>query len=143
MKTYYKEDKVYLKALCEVLEISERNLKRDECDNCVLVGRRGIINTDTENWYLYVSTTARKWNNIKKQFTWMDVTQDGDEEGMLRSNLCMSRKQAAEIRKLAGLTHTPGMSDKQRENVARMRKALVEKGVSASSIDLNEQRVDM
>lgn len=124
------EDKRYLQGLAEVLDISEKRIRLDECGDWNLVSPKGIISTDSENWYLYVSPNSKiKWNNIKKKLSFMDATQDGDEEGVLRSNLCMSSKQAKNVRKVIGGRRRTHLSEEDRALLKNRLKSSSPEGV--------------
>lgn len=98
------EDKRYLKKLTQALDVSEKRIKLDECGDWNIVGTRGHIHTETKFWYLYTQCeTPRKWENTKKSLSFMEVHQDGDDEGILKLDRMPFRDEAMMIRKVIGL----------------------------------------
>lgn len=99
------EDKRYLKNLSRALDISDGRIKLDECGDWNIVGKRGYISTDTEYWYLYVKyeNSNRKWSNTKESLNFMEVHQDGDDEGVLRLDRLPFRDEAMTVRKVIGV----------------------------------------
>jgi len=109
------EDKTYLKDLIEALDVSENGLKLDERRNWNLAGRRGIINTEGKYWYLYTSWISKaKWTNTKKLLGFMEVHQDGDEEGILKLNRMPTPEEAQLVRKTCGLSKRPLLTEEER-----------------------------
>jgi hypothetical protein len=135
------KDKELLTELCSVLKVSKNNLRLDEyLDWNIFGGQEAKISTDGESWYLYLQyeNQKRRWNRAKKFLPFMEVTQDGDDEGVLKMTGMPDEKQAETVRKYLRLRKVNPMTDKQREVVTRMRNTSLNKGVSASHIDLNE-----
>jgi hypothetical protein len=135
------KDKELLTELCSVLKVSKNNLRLDEyLDWNIFGGQEAKISTDGESWYLYLQyeNQKRRWNRAKKFLPFMKVTQDGDDEGVLKMTGMPDEKQAETVRKYLRLRKVNPMTDKQREVVTRMRNTSLNKGVSASHIDLNE-----
>ena len=109
------EDKKYLIRLSKALDSSVGRIKLDECGDWNLVGIRGKISTDNEYWYLYVDcSSARKWTNIKKDLSWMEVFQDGDSEGVLRSARMPFRDEAMAVRKKIGVRPSTKLTEEGR-----------------------------
>lgn len=104
MKVDKTEDKKYLKKLAKALDISESRIKLDECRDWNIFGVRGKISTDSEYWYLYTQCeTKMKWTYTKKKLSWMEVHQDGDDEGILRLSRMPYREEAKSVRQVIGL----------------------------------------
>jgi hypothetical protein len=86
------EDKKRIEQFADALDISHRNIDKDDCGQWTISGDAGHLQTwaDQSSYLLYVSAySARKWSAIKRKaeaFGW-EVTQDGDAEGCLRVGL--------------------------------------------------------
>lgn len=132
------EDKKYLKKLSEALDVSEGRIKLDENGDWNIFGMRGKISTDSEYWYLYTSRTPRKWNNIKRDLSWMEVHQDGDDEGVLRCSRMPFRDEAVVIRKIIGMRPRTKLTEEGRALLKNRFKSPSQRGVLNSRSDLNE-----
>lgn len=109
------EDKKYLVKLTKALDCSLGRLKLDECNSWNIIGTRGKISTDTEFWYLYTNPdSTRKWNNTKKQLSFMEIHQDGDFEGILRCSRMPLRDEAREVRKVIGVRASTQLTEEGR-----------------------------
>lgn len=111
------EDKRYLRLLTKALDVSEGRIKLDECGDWNIFGKRGHICTDSTGWwYLFTSCdTERKWNNTKKNLSFMEVSQDGDDEGILKLNRIPFRDEAQMVRKVIGLRPRTKLTEEGRE----------------------------
>src|SRR5215467_185813 len=71
-------DRAQQKALLAALNAWDRALRRDECGAWCIGGERGTAHTwgDGQSW--------QHWTWTKKRLGFCEVTQDGDDEGMLR-----------------------------------------------------------
>lgn len=133
------QDKRYLKKLALSLDISEGRIKLDECGDWNIVGLRGKINTDTEFWYLLPKLDSpRKWNNTKKNLSWMEVHIDGDFEGILKSNRMPSRDEAMMVRKVIGMRPSTKLTEEGRALLKNRLRSPSQEGVSQPYIDLNQ-----
>lgn len=109
------EDKKYLRTLAQALDVSESRIKLDECGDWNIVGIRGKISTDGEAWYLYTDcVTPRKWNITKKNLSFLEVSQDGDWEGIFRCSRMPFREEARAIRKVIGVRPRTVLTEEQR-----------------------------
>lgn len=134
-----KEDKQYLRILSKALDISEGRVKRSTDLNWSIVGTRGYISTDGEYWYLYTrSESDRKWTFTKKALSFMELTQDGDDEGILRLSRMPFRDEARTVRKVIGLRPRTVMTEEGRAVLVEARKKAASKGVSESLVSLND-----
>jgi hypothetical protein len=144
MKTDRIEDKRYLTELLDHLDVSSSRLKRDGCLDWNIVGRKGHIFTDTVYWYAFVNeTTKRKWSSIKHKLSFMELNQDGDDEGILKLERMPSYEEAEVIREIIGLNKRPAMSEAHLEYLRGRISTLGNNGVLNPSIDLNEKEQDM
>lgn len=133
------EDKKYLIALSEALDISEGRIKLDECGDWNLVSPNGIINTDSECWYLFCSPqVVRTWNLIKRKLSFMVVSQDGDDEGILKLDRMPSEEEAKIIRKIIGGRRRAHLSKEDRALLKIRLRSSSPTPSSQSRIDLND-----
>jgi hypothetical protein len=136
------EDKKYLKKLALAADISESRIKLDECGDWNIKGIRGHIFTDGDYWYVYINQVGtRKWTSIRNLFYFMEITQDGDDEGVLRCNRMPSRDEAREVRKVIGVRPRTMLTEEQRAVLKNRFKSSSQRGVSSAGIDLNDKRV--
>lgn len=95
-------DKAELKRLLSALNAANSSLRLDECRAWRINGRHGHITTYGPSglaWQLYVACRSmRHWTAIKQRLQFCAVTQDGDDEGVLRLDL-PTKAEAAAIRK--------------------------------------------
>ena len=87
---------------CRVLAVSKRL-------GTEVQGRRGSAATwgDGETWMLVIRCrSALAWTWAKKRLAFAEVTQDGDDEGVLRLHRLPSPAEAAEIRDILGIWQT-------------------------------------
>ena len=88
------------------MQLKDINLKtsnkitKDECLDPCIFGKKGKIYQDEAYWYLYLR--SRFWNDFKKRLNFMEIWQDGDDEGVLRLKRPLSDKEAPKVRKVAG-----------------------------------------
>lgn len=111
----FKEDKLYLENLAEALGVSKGRIKLDDYRYYNIFGRKGHISTDNEYWYLFTQGSGKmQWNNIKRKLSFMEVSQDGDDEGILRCSRLPSEEEAKVIRKVLGMRPSTVLTDVQR-----------------------------
>jgi hypothetical protein len=109
-----------LLGLLNVLSVSRNNLRRDPCGDWNVVGARGRALTDGTTVFIYVKLqTSRRWVKTKRTLAFMTVTQDGDDEGILKFDGMPTADQAAVIRKVLGLRKVTPLTDEQRDTLAR------------------------
>jgi hypothetical protein len=112
MITNRKADRDLLIALTASLCVSQGRLRRDLCGDWVITGTRGHILTDGISAFAYFPAgTARRWERAKRILNFMTVTQDGDDEGILKLLETPTPAQAGAIRKLLGLRKASPLSD--------------------------------
>jgi len=136
--TNRKADRDLLIILTGILRVSKGRLRRDLCGDWIISGRRGRILTDGVDIYAYLPAgTARRWKKAKQNLNFMAVTQDGDEEGILRLDEMPTPTQAEMIRKAVGLRKVSPLTDKVRASLRRTSfsrgKIPVQTGIIASS----------
>lgn len=112
----HKADRKLLVELCDSLNVSHKRIKRDELDYWNIVGRRGKIDTDSVSWYVRVECdTPLRWRRVKEALQFMEIWQDGDDEGALRLQRYPSEEEAQKIRKFVGLTGKRTLTEDQKE----------------------------
>ena len=133
------KDKELLIELSSVLKVSVSNLRLDEYLDWNIFGGGGTINTDGKNWYLYLPLgTKRKWNRAKDQLSFLEVTQDGDDEGILKMTGMPNPDQAEKVRKFLRLRKSVPYTEEQRSALIRRLNSPCKEGVSSLRSDLND-----
>jgi hypothetical protein len=118
--------------------LRKANLRRDPCGDWNVSGRRGHISTDGTAFYFYLQPgTKRRWEKAKRDLG-LIVTQDGDDEGILRMDELSPAPLAETLRRLLGLRKSVRPSDKQRATLARFQFGRDNNGVSGRSIAATE-----
>jgi hypothetical protein len=124
-------DRERLVALLTALDASPRALYRpvnrrygkDWTDDYQIAGKHGHVLPDGDGFLLYVNTVAkdseghivtegtpRRWKHVKQRPSFAAVTQDGEDEGILRLDRLPTAAEAEIIRKVIGI--------KQRRHIA-------------------------
>lgn len=125
-------DKELLTKLSEVLQSSVERISLDDCGDWNIFGRRGHIFTDSKLWYIFVAeTTKRKWSAIKAKLKFMELSQDGDDEGIMKLERMPSYEEAEAIREVIGLNKRPALTEEHRAKLVERGINLTNKGVSA------------
>jgi hypothetical protein len=101
------QDRQQIEQLANALDVSRRNIHKDECGQWTISGRWGYLQTwgDQASYlFYYVAHSERKWGAIKRKAAdlgWQ-ITQDADDQGCF----CLSLPdgvQAEALRQLLGL----------------------------------------
>jgi hypothetical protein len=119
-------DRALLINLKEVLGASNNTLRRSPSGLWVLRGKYGYVATwgDKSSWGLTIEASSpRKWTNVKKKLGFLQVTQDGDREGVFHLTRLPTPEQAEAVREAVGLRKRPFLTD---ERIAQMRGTLEE-----------------
>ena len=137
--TNRKADRDLLLGLTAALRVSKANLRRDHCCDWNIFGRRGHISSDGVGQYVYLRLgTKRKWESAKRTLSFLTVTQDGDDEGVLKMGDLPTADQAEIIRKLLGLRKVAPLTDGQRATLHRFSFARDKTPASEQIIDVPE-----
>jgi hypothetical protein len=99
-------DREQQKALHSALGVWDRALQWDACNAWVIVGKRGSIHSwgNSKSWALYVScNSGQHWTWAKKKLAFCTLTQDADNEGVLRLDQLPTPDQAEAIRDALGI----------------------------------------
>ena len=123
-------DRAQQKELLTALNASDRALRRDECGAWTLIGRQGSIHTwgDGTSWVLFVACrSALHWTYTKRRLSFCTVTQDCDDEGVLRLHRLPTPHEAEAIRDILGvrkrMEFDPEQLEHRRTLMARARSA--------------------
>jgi hypothetical protein len=79
----------------------DRALRRDDCSAWCVSGKTGSIHTwgDGETWAVFVACRSKlHWTMTKRRLAFCTVTQDCDDEGVLRLHQLPTAGQAAILR---------------------------------------------
>jgi hypothetical protein len=136
------DDRACLGLMREALNAAHNAVRLDECRLWTVRGSRGYVSTwgDGQTWMLAVdSKTPRHWTFAKQPLTafpgLVQLTQDGDAEGVFRLMRLPTPKEAAEIRRLIGIRQSrPSPSAGRRFTPAKT-------GDTATSMRFGEQSV--
>lgn len=106
-----------------ILLKTSSKLRRDECGDWNIFGKKGKIYSDEEYgdyWYLMLG--GRGWNGFKKKLNFMEVWQDGDEGGALKLNRMPTTQEISKIKKIGGFGNKRVLSIEQREKLTEQLK---------------------
>ncbi len=119
IRTDRKADRELLLRLAEALQVAKSNIHRDPCGDWNLAGRRGHVSTDGTSLYLHLSfETKRRWESAKRMLG-EPVSQDGDDEGVIKLLDLPAGEKVIQIRKLLGLRKVAPLTDGQRSTLSR------------------------
>lgn len=112
------DEKNFLLEVADSLDVSLRKLSQDECDDWAILAENGNIHTDGHAWYVYIfARSKRHWSGLKTKMSFMELVNDGDDEGRFRLERMPSPKEAAAIRKVLGLKKRPALSVAQKRDL--------------------------
>ena len=104
------DDRACLELMREALNAAHNAVRLDGCRLWTVRGSRGYVSTwgDGRTWMLAVgSKTPRHWTFVKQRMASFpglaQLTQDGDDEGVLRLMRLPTPEEAAEIRRAVGV----------------------------------------
>ncbi len=120
-------DRIDLVAFLDALDASITALYRPNCrgwsGDYQITGKHGHILADSTGYLIYViGTTAQRWNKAKQSFPGK-VTQDGDDEGIIRLDRLPTPAEAEPIRHLVGLKRRRHLTAEALAVLERARKA--------------------
>lgn len=104
-----KEFKTKLEEIADHIEISKQKIRYNhDLDQVVMEGKNGCLYTDGPWWYISViAKSKRQWSSFKKQLSFMELINDGDQEGRFRSQSNTMPEESKIIRKVVGYKKTP------------------------------------
>jgi hypothetical protein len=95
----------------EALGSAANPLRRDECGDPCINGRREHIYACPDGYRLYVvARSTQAWTWAKKDMAFACVEQDGDEEGVFAMDRLPTADEAELIRHYVGVTKRPDLS---------------------------------
>jgi hypothetical protein len=128
-----------LLGLVKALGCRDNALKRDECGDWAIFGKRGHIyavpgtldRPNTPGFQIFVmGWTARGWNLAKEAFKpFASLTNDGDDEGALFLDRLPAPEEAKIIRHWCGIAKKAEYSEEQLVGMRERARALVTGGV--------------
>lgn len=87
-------------------------LRRDECGDWRISGRKGHIYAVPEGFQIMLTDwSAKGWNAAKRALTFATVMQDGDDEGGLIMDRCPTPAEAEILRHWVGIGKKPQYSE--------------------------------
>jgi hypothetical protein len=105
----------------EALGSVSTSLRRDDCNDPQLKGRYGHISAVPGGFQVYVIADSKQaWTWAKKSLAFAQVTQDGDDEGMLFLDRLPTPTEAETIRSYVGISKKPDRSPEEVERVRQM-----------------------
>jgi hypothetical protein len=110
-------DRERLVAMLDALDASPTCLERPVCRGWIgdwqITGKHGHAMTDGTGYLFYAQATPRRWTSIKQSLAFCGLTQDGDDEGILRLDRLPTDAEAGAIRDALGLRKRRFMSEAQ------------------------------
>jgi hypothetical protein len=117
-------DRAHLDTFLTAIDASPAALERPNCRGWIgdyqITGRHGHVLADQPGYLLYVTGTAQRWKKAKRILPGT-VTQDGDDEGILRLDRPPLTSEAEAIRYLIGIRRRRHMTSEALANLERAR----------------------
>lgn len=138
MKESKLADRKKLIELTKQLGISSGKLYKDEYGDWNIpvkggtVGNPNKIFTDGVFYYIFYSTTPMAWTYFKKKLDFLEVIQDGEDEGILKLKEAMSPEESEKIRIVLKIRKSVRLTDVQAANLLEGRKVLTKSLALAS-----------
>jgi hypothetical protein len=99
-----REDRARLQSFLSALDASTRGLRRDDCGDHVILGKKGRIYAAGTGFLLYSAAgSVRRWTFVKRRLRFCHLAQDGDAEGALHLDRLPTTAEAAAIRQTLGI----------------------------------------
>ena len=131
-------DKAIIKALADALDISERTLEFDECDDWCIPGQNGRISPGASAWFLMIGADSmRHWSSIKTKLSFMELLKDGDDEGQFCLDRLPTPIEATILREVIGLKKRPALSEAHQKELSERMQAINRSKVSFASKSLD------
>jgi hypothetical protein len=120
-------DRAHLETFLTAIDASPIALERPVCRGWVgdyqITGKHGHVLADHPGYLLYVTGTVQRWKKAKRILPGT-VTQDGDDEGVLRLDRLPTPAEADTIRDVVGIRRRRHMTAEALANLERARKAI-------------------
>jgi hypothetical protein len=116
------EQRLALLALREALGGRDNALRRDECGDWAIFGKRGHIYAAPDGFQIVVQCdSAREWSYARKALkSFAALTNDGDEEGVVFLDRLPTVEEASTIRQYVGVAKKRVLSDEARERLTSL-----------------------
>jgi hypothetical protein len=116
-------DRSHLDTFLTAIDASATALERPNCRGWVgdwqISGKFGHVLADHPGYLLYVTGTVQRWKKAKRTLSAATVTQDGDDEGILRLDRLPTPAEAEAIRDVIGIRRRRQLSPEARVALAR------------------------
>jgi hypothetical protein len=131
------QEKKHLLALLMALDVSQDNLRLDDCDDWHIVSpitddigcNHARVKSTGDCWAIYVPCRSKRhWSAVKRKLNFMTITADGDDEGALELDRLPSSAEAAVIRKILRFHKRHQFRP---ETLAKLRSNLVQNDLAA------------
>ena len=113
-----------LLALRDALGCRDNALRRDECGDWAIFGKRGHIYAvpgSLDRFQIFIAGTAREWSYARKALKpFAALTNDGDDEGVLFLDRLPTAEEAETIRQYVGVAKKRVLSDEERERLVSL-----------------------
>jgi hypothetical protein len=120
-------DRAHLDTFLSAIDASPGALGRPSCRGWIgdyqITGKHGHILADQPGYLLYVTGTVQRWKKAKRLLPG-SVTQDGDDEGIIRLDRLPTPAEADAIRDLIGIKKRRRVSESALANLAAGRALL-------------------
>ena len=128
-----------LALFAEALGSASTALRRDECGDPRINGKRGHVYVVSRGFLLSCVCESRKaWTYAKRALSFARVTQDGDDEGSFVMDRPPTAEEAETIRRYLGITKTREISE---EHLAKLRAGLQRKDEQTKNQPSREEPV--
>ena len=120
-------DRAQLEPFLAALDASPTALERPNCRGWIgdyqITGKHGHVLADHAGYLLYVTSTLQRWKKAKRILPGT-VTQDGDDEGIVRLDRLPTPAEAELIRDLIGIRKRRHMTADALSSLGRAREAI-------------------
>jgi hypothetical protein len=121
-----KDQRLALLELVKALGARDNLLRRDECGDWRIEGRSGHVyavpgsldRPAAAGFQIYVAGSGRWWGAAKRSLAFADLTNDGDDEGMLFLDRLPTPDEAETLRHYVGIAKKRILSEAERERLA-------------------------
>jgi hypothetical protein len=107
--------------LAEIMRSRDNALRRDECGDWAIHGKKGHVYAVPEGFQFFVYDCTTKWYNMaKEKFTFATCTQDGDSEGGFIMSKIPTPEEAELVRYYCQIPKKRTMSEEELERLRNM-----------------------
>jgi hypothetical protein len=138
-------DRAHLDTFLAAIDAAPGALERPSCRGWIgdyqITGKHGHVLADQPGYLLYVTGTVQRWKKAKRILPGT-VTQDGDDEGILRLDRPPLSTEAEAIRDVIGIRKRRHMTADALVNLERAR-AAIKSPLSAPPVGYSEPPASM